>query len=115
MEGGIKVTGQAEVISAINKVRDFDVKAGATRAAAALVPAVAAGTRVYSGTLAAGWRAENGAFVNTVPYAVVQEFGSIYVEPTNAIQHAWDAGFQVITDAFAAEIESAAAEAGFDT
>lgn len=114
-ETGIKVTGQAEVNAALHAVADFDVAAAEGGAVNALLPSVKAGTRRRYGILAAAWIEQQSAFVNSMPYAVVQEFGSIYVEPTNAIQQSWDSGQDAVINAFIKEIDSAAAQAGFDT
>lgn len=114
-KAGYIVTGDKEVITALNKVAAFDVGAAETAAVNAMVPAVSAKTRKNTGALAAGWSASNGAFVNTVSYAVVQEFGGVYIEPTNAVQQTWDQSQDAALSAFEKEIDSAAAQAGFDT
>lgn len=113
--GKIVILGQAEVDRALAKVEDFDVEAAESGAVNALLPAVAAKTRKQFGILAASWLGQASAFINTAPYANVQEFGSIYVEPTHAIQQSWDSDERSVINAFNTEINRAASQAGFDT
>lgn len=112
---GLELLGEEEVKRALEKVRQFNVLAAESGAINALLPAVKAGTRRQFGLLQAGWQASASSFINTVPYAVVQEFGGIYVDATNAILHAWDSNSEAIINAFNTEIDSAASQAGFDT
>jgi len=113
--GKLTVTGQAEVNKALEAVEDFDVVAAESGAVNALLPAIQSKTRRRYGILAAAWTGQASSFVNSMPYAVVQEFGSIYVEPTLAIQRSWDDGQDSVISAFNKEIYSAASKAGFDT
>jgi hypothetical protein len=111
----VDVLGEEEVNRALEKVRTFNIRAAESGAINALLPAIASKTRRDSGIMAASWQESNQAFVNTVSYSVVQEFGGTWVEPTNAISQTWDQNQEAIINAFNKEIDSAAAEAGFDT
>jgi hypothetical protein len=112
---GLELLGEEEVKRALEKVRTFNKAAAESGAVNALLPAVRANTRRQFGALQAGWQAGTSEFINTVPYAVVQEFGGVYIDPTNAILHAWESNSEAIINAFNTEIDSAASQAGFDT
>ena len=107
------VEGTAEVNSAIKAVAGFDQIKAANRAIEAIIPYVKAGSRMLTGTMAGAWMARDAAFYNQVEYAPYQEFGTVYVEPTHAIQAAWDGHSAEVTEAYSEEIDSAISEAGF--
>jgi len=111
----IVVTGQDEVNAALEKVAQFDVEAASTEAATALLGDVKAGTRVKTGLLASSWEVRQGAFVNEVPYAVPQEFGTVNMEGAFATIRAFESGETDVLKAFEKEIEHAAETAGLDT
>lgn len=112
----IDLRGEQEVINALNKVGAFDVEAAEQNAASALVGQVASRTnRTQTGAMKAGWTAQDGAFVNTVPYTVFQEFGTIWVEPMGAISRTWETVGSIAVNEFEKEVERAATQAGFDT
>lgn len=111
----VVITGQDEVNKALNKVAEFNQEDAATEAANAILPAVRAGTRFRTGLLQSGWDVERGAFVNEVPYAVPQEFGSIHLEGSFATIKAFEAHEADVLKAFEDGIEDAAQKAGFDT
>lgn len=112
----IDLEGEERVISALNKVGAFDVEAAEQNAASALVGQVASRTnRSNTGQMKAGWRAENGAFMNSAPYTNIQEFGSIWVEPMNAISRTWETVGSIAVNEFEKEVDRAATEAGFNT
>ncbi len=113
--GAWVVEGEEEVNRALNQVANFNVEAAGSRVADTLLPDIAAKTRVLSGALAASWQSSGAQFINTMDYSVVQEFGSIHVEPTHAIFQTWEAQAENITEVFAEEIKNAASQAGFDT
>jgi hypothetical protein len=111
----VVITGQDEVNAALERVANFDDEAASTEAARALLGNVRAGTRVKTGLLAASWRAEQGGFINDVPYAVPQEFGSMYMEGAFATINAFENNESDVIRAYEKEITDAADKAGFDT
>ena len=110
MEIRQKVEGTSEVQSALNRVANFDVEKAGTDAARALLPDVRRFTRYSTGYLASGWDAESSQFINDVDYAVYQEFGTVVIDPTNAVQSSWDLNESAVIAAFEAEIDRAIAQ-----
>lgn len=115
-EDKIRVTieGDDEVNRALDAVADFDKVAAANRAAEAVIPYVRANTRVLTGLMSASWQAKDESFVNTVPYSIYQEYGTVYVDPTHAIQRAWNSHSDEAVKAYGAEIDSAIQKAGLE-
>jgi uncharacterized protein (DUF608 family) len=110
----VVIEGQKEVIQALEKVEEFDNEAAATEAATALLSDVRAGTRVKTGLLASSWGVEQGAFVNEIPYAVPQEFGSVYMTGSFATIQAFANHEKEVLAAYEKEIVDAARKAGFN-
>lgn len=113
-----RVEGTEEVVEAFHSVkRDFSPAEAAEAAGNALLPDVKRNTRVKTGALQAAWRVDRndtGAeFINTVWYATIQEYGTDLIEPTHAVQRAWDENEQAILEAFTDEVERAGQSAGF--
>lgn len=110
MEIKHKVEGASEVQSAFNTVANFDLEKAGTDAARALLPDVRRFTRYASGYLSSGWDAEESQFINDVDYAVYQEFGTVTIDPTNAIQDSWDMNEDKVVEAYEREIDRAIAK-----
>lgn len=112
MAGSLKVTGIAENQRALKDAGKVNTEKAGTEAARNLLPRVKGETRVETGALAGGWEAEKSAFVNNVEYAAFQEFGTVYVEPMNAVAKTVEKNEEVITDAFGKEVDNASRKAG---
>jgi len=111
----VTVTGQQETTRALRQVKRFDEDEAAENAASALLPYIRDLTRKDSGRMAKGWKATDEAFINEVPYAVFQEFGTVWIEPTLALQEVWDTEGDKVAREYEKEIEHEARRAGFDT
>ena len=109
----VTITGQAETIAALLQVGDFDREAAARIAGENLIPYIAAGTRILSGMMQASWMADGEYIRNEMEYAVIQEYGSVYVTPTHAIRHAAEMYPDALIDGYSEVIEDAAEQAGF--
>lgn len=108
----LSVLNVAENQRALKKAGELDTKRAGTEAAKALLPFVKDATRSETGALRSGWIADEG-FVNEVSYAGYQEYGTMFVEPMNAIGSALEAHDDLLTEAFEKEQERAADKAGF--
>ena len=84
-----------------------------------LLPDIRSHTRKRTGELAASWEATaeplTAAFSNPQSYAVVQEFGGIEVEPTNAVAQAFRGNADGVTSAYGSGLAKRAERIGFDT
>lgn len=84
-----------------------------------LLPDIRAHTRRATGALAASWESTaeplQAAFSNPQKYAVVQEFGGVEIEPTNAVAQAYEGNKDGIAGAYSAGLDKRAKRTGFDT
>jgi hypothetical protein len=117
----LKVEGAPEAQRAFNKVADkIDDLSDAHRTEAeALLSDVQSATRQDTGELSSAWRADGIAteaqFLNDMPYANIQEYGSRYVEPTLAVQQAFEANTERTEAVYADALRDIGESAGFDT
>lgn len=109
----IEVTGVKENAKALTKASELNTVKAGTDAARDLLPFIKAETRQESGVLKGGWYVEDSAFLNMVEYAPFQEFGTVYIDPTDAIRKTIDKHEEVLTGVFEKEQERAAKQAGF--
>jgi hypothetical protein len=76
-------------------------------------------TRRNTGELAASWEVSaepmQAQFSNPQSYAVVQEFGGVQIEPTNAVASAYEANQDGIAEAYGSGLAGKAKRIGFDT
>lgn len=115
----VKVEGQKEVARAFDKVSDDleDMTRVNQGVAEMLLPDVRAGTRYREGMLRNAWEAgadeTRAKFENPLQYAVPQEFGSKRgVEPTLAVQGAFEAKGEEINARYADAIRDSGEKAG---
>ena len=113
MDMGVEVTGVAENVAALKAAGNVDTVEGGHQAALALIPFLQAGTRVDSGLLRSGWQAASDSFVNEVSYAGHQEYGTVYVSGSHAIDTAMSGHEDVITHAFEKATDDATHKAGY--
>lgn len=117
----LKVEGAPEVVRAFNKVDDkiADMSTAHRAEAEALLSDVQTATRQDTGELASAWRTDGIAteaqFLNDVEYANIQEFGSEFVEPTLAVQQAFEANTERTEAVYADALRDIGESAGFDT
>ena len=80
---------------------------------------IKANTRRRTGELAASWETSaepmQAEFSNPQSYAVVQEFGGVQIEPTNAVASAYEANQNGIAEAYGSGLAKRAERIGFDT
>ena len=117
----IDIQGADEVARAFDKfsgamddMSDINAEIGQ-----ALIGDVRNNTRVKSGDLRASWETSGdpleAQFSNSQSYAVVQEFGSKQVDPTLAVQRAFEANESAVTQAYESGIRKRADSANIDT
>jgi hypothetical protein len=108
------VDGASQVSAAIDKVAEFDTVQAANLAAEKLLPYVRQNTRVFTGFLSSMWQARDGGFANPAEYAVSQEYGTLYIEPTHALIGAWEQYEGDVVSAYEEVINNAISDAGLD-
>ena len=113
MDVTIEVTGVEENVRALNAAGNVNVAEGSYQAGLALIPYIAAETRVLSGAMRGGWEATHEGFINEVDYSPYQEYGTIWVAPTHAIRKAIDAHPEALTKPFEKVTDDAIGKAGF--
>jgi hypothetical protein len=111
----LEVTGIDETVAAFHKLDRFDIERAEHDAGVAVLPTVVANTRTSTGLMASAWAIEGQAFINTVEYSPMQEFGTIYVEPTFAVFRAWEEQEERVAKVFEDQILHDAAKEGFTT
>ena len=111
----VTVTGVPETVDALEVVQGFDVIAANRRAGEAILDTVKRNSRVSSGNLQSAWGMEEGSFVNNASYSPYQEFGTVYVTPTNALGKAWESEESDIEAAYEKELNDAIRKAGFNS
>lgn len=111
----VRITGQAEVIAGFNKVEEFDKVEAARMSGDALLPFIRAGSRVFTGAMVGSFMMEGEYIVNEQEYAVIQEYGSIFVEPTNAIARAAEMHDDILLSGYEDRIDDAIDDAGFSS
>lgn len=83
-----------------------------------LLPDIRARTRRLSGALAASWETTaepmRANFTNPQKYAVVQEFGGVQIEPTNAVARAYEDNQDAIAERYGSGLAKRGKRAGFD-
>lgn len=109
----VGVTGIKENIHALDKAGDVDTETAGTEAARSLLPFIESETRTETGRMRGGWDARDSAFINTVEYSPFQEFGTVNIYPTNAIQHAMEKNEDRVIKAYEKEVDRATSKAGF--
>ena len=118
---GMSVEGAPEVQRAFNKVDDkiADLSKAHQAEAEMLLSDVQSATRHDTGALASSWRTDGIAtearFLNEQPYASIQEFGSLTIEPTYAVQKAFEANTERTEAVYADALRDIGQSAGFDT
>jgi hypothetical protein len=84
-----------------------------------LLPDIQRHTRRATGALAASWESTaeplQAAFSNPQKYAVVQEFGGVEIEPTNAVAQAFKGNEDGVSSAYGSGLAKRAERIGFDT
>lgn len=84
-----------------------------------LLPDIRSHTRRATGALAASWESTaeplQAAFSNPQKYAVVQEFGGVEIEPTNAVATAFKENESGVSEAYSSGLDKRAKRAGFRT
>ena len=108
----VSVEGVPQVNAALRRVGDYDKEKASDKAGRGLLPYVKGGTRTKTGALRDSWDVKQGAFINEQFYATFQEFGTVHIEPMNAIGKAAESHERELIDAFDREIQDAANKAG---
>lgn len=111
----LTVTGIPETVEAFRHLENFDIERAEKEAGEVVLPTVASNTRTSTGLMASAWAIEGQSFINSVDYSPMQEFGTVYVEPTFAVFRAWEEQEERVVKVFEEQIEHDAAKAGFDT
>lgn len=107
------VRGKTETIAALNRVEDFDRAQAARIAGERLIPHINTRTRALSGLLRTSWMMDEQYLSNEQDYAVIQEYGSVWVEATDAIRKAVDDNPDALLDGYSEVIDDAGDKAGF--
>jgi nitroreductase len=110
---GVEVTGVAENSKALKAAGDVNTEEAGHQAALALTPYLQAATRTDTGELRSGWQAVKDSFVNEVDYAAYQEYGTVWVTGTHAIDTAVSGHEEAITKAFEKATDDATHKAGY--
>jgi|SRR5215831_20889498 len=114
-QGDVEVINDDVNARALVKAGNVNVERAGHEAAQSLIPYIQSDTRSATGVMRAGWNAEENAFVNSVDYASYQEFGTQYVEKTDAIRRAVDSHEDKLKQAFDTEVDNARKKAGLDS
>lgn len=103
----------ADMVKAASDLTDVNSDVGNL-----LLPDIKAHTRRLTGTLAASWEATaepmRANFTNPQKYAVVQEFGGVEIEPTNAVAKAYEENQDAIAERYGSGLAKRGKRAGFD-
>lgn len=113
MDIDVSIHNVAENSAALRNAGKVNVVEGGHQAAIALLPYLQQETRVLSGTMRGGWMVDQDSFLNNIDYSPYQEYGTVWVAPTNAIRTAVDGHPELITEAFEKVTDDAASKAGF--
>jgi len=113
MDMGVEVTGVQENLHALAAADDINLVEGGHQAALALIPYLQSETRIATGRLRGGWQAQDDAFVNEIDYAGYQEYGTVWVTGTHAIDAAVSSHEGEITEAFERVTDDAIHKAGY--